>query len=153
MSKNLPKTYDAQVELSKGDQHKVQQADRKVNSALELWDKINSSYNPDDDTNDKIDSIYSKQALPLLWKASVLFHEGNMLKYNVYFHKNCQDFFVKHRYEAPSGLENAKAFQKEAINYLQKSQLNRDPTENYVNEYKKAYDRFFEAFSFGNNCC
>lgn len=145
-SKELPKTYDVPVVLSKSDQRKIEQADEKIKAALDLWKTINHSFNPDNANDYRTDSLYCKEGLPLLWKASALFNEGNLLKYNVY-HKGCLDFFTKHRYEAPSGLENAKAFQKEAVNYLQKAQLNRRSAENFVNEYKKIYDRFFEAFS------
>lgn len=144
--KKLPKTYDAPVELSKGDKRRIDQANVKIKAAMDLWDKVSSTYKPENVTNYKIDSIYSKNGLPMLWKISTLFNDGNILKYNVY-HKNCADFYIKHKFDQPSGLENAKALQKEAINYLSKAQLNRHSAENFVNEYIKAYDRFFEAFS------
>ena len=145
-SKKLPKPSDISVEFSKGDKRRLDQANEKINAALELWDKVNSSFNPENVTSYKVDSIYTKEGLPMLWKISTLLHDGNTLKYNIY-HKNCIDFFTKHKYDAPSGVESAKAFQKEAVNYIQKAELNRHAAENFVNDYKKTYDRFFEAFS------
>src|SRR5208337_4171561 len=60
---------------------------------------------------------------------------------------NCVDFWNKHKYDYPSGLDNARQYQKDAINYIKNAQLNRRVADNYQHEYVKAYDRFFEAIS------
>jgi hypothetical protein len=79
-------------------------------------------------------------------KAAKLFLESNNMKYEVY-NSNCTDFWKKHRYEHPSGLESAKKFQKEAKSYRDSALLNRRVAENYINQYVQAYNRFYEAIS------
>lgn len=145
-SKDLPKTYDAPVQLSKSDKKKVEHANELVKEGIDLWDQLNNQYNPDNITNYKIDSAYNKDAYPILLRAAQKFIEGNSLKYDVY-HDNCTEFFKKHRYDSPSGLEGGKKYQKEATNYIEKAQSNRRAADNYKNEYAKAYSRFFEAIS------
>ena len=145
-SKDLPKSYDAPVQLSKVDKKKIERANELIKTGMDLWNELNQSYNPDNITNYKIDSIYNKQAYPLLLEAAQKFNEGNFLKYEVY-HENCLDFFKKHRYDSPSGLENGKRYQKEATNYIEKAQSNRRSADNYKNEYAKSYSRYFEAIS------
>jgi hypothetical protein len=145
-SKDLPKTYDAPVQLSKSDKKKIERANELIKAGMDLWDQLNQRYNPDNITSYKIDSICNKDASPILFKAAQKFMEGNYLKYEVY-HENCVEFFKKHRYDSPSGLENAKKYQKEALNYIDKAQSNRRSADNYKNEYVKAYSRFFEAIS------
>ncbi len=146
ISKELPKSIDIPVQLSKADQKRIDHANELVKSGRDLWNQINSQYNPDGATNPTIDSIYNKEAMPLLLKAAGLFDEGNSLMYEVY-HKNNNDFWNKHKYDFPTGLDNAKQFQKDAINYVQKAQLNRRVAENYQHEYVKAYNSYFEAIS------
>lgn len=145
-SKELPKNLDIPVELSKSEQKKLERANDLIKEGMELWNELNSRYNPEKVTSYKFDSICNKEAYPKLIKASKLFEEGNEMKYSLY-HKNCVDFWSKHKYDSPSGLENAKKFQKEALKYLEKAQLNRRSAENYINEYVKAYDRHYEAIS------
>jgi len=145
-AKDLPKTYDAPVQLSKTDKKRVERANELIKAGQDIWNELNRNYNPDNITNYKIDSAYNKDAYPILIQAAQKFLEGNSLKYEVY-HSNCLDFFKKHRYDSPTGLENAKRYQKEAENYIEKSQMNRRSADNYKSEYAKAYSRFFEAIS------
>lgn len=145
-SKELPKNLDIPVELSKSDQKRMERANELIKEGMDLWNLLNTRYNPEKVTNYKIDSIFNKEGYPILVKASKVFEQGNTMKYELY-HKNCVDFWSKHKYDSPSGLENAKKFQKEAIKYIEKAQLNRRSAENYINEYVKAYDRFYEAIS------
>lgn len=146
IAKDLPRTYDAPVKLSKLDEKKIERANELIKAGQDLWNELNQHYNPDNITNYKIDSIYNKDAYPILLKVAQKFAEGNALKYEVY-HDNCVDFFKKHRYESPTGLENAKRFQKEAVNYIEKGQANRRAASYYVNEYAKAYAKYYEAIS------
>jgi len=146
LAKDLPKTYDAPVQLDKTDKKRIERANELIKAGLDLWKELNQKYNPDNITNYKIDSTYNKDAYPILLQAGQKFLEGNSLKYEVY-NTNCKEFFKKHKYESPSGLENAKRFQKEAFTYIGKAQTNRRSAENYKNEYAKAYSRFFEAIS------
>jgi hypothetical protein len=145
-SKELPKDLDIPVELSKSEQKRLEKANELIKEGMDLWKQLNTRYNPEKATNYKIDSMYNHDAYPILIKAAKVFEEGNAMKYELY-HKNCLDFWSKHKYDSPSGLENAKRFQKEAVRYIEKAQLNRLSAENYINEYVKAYDRFFEAIS------
>lgn len=144
--KELPKNLDIPVELSKSEQKKLERANELIKDGMKLWNELNTKYNPEKATSYKIDSIYNSDAYPILIKASKLFEEGYEMKYSLY-HKNCVEFWSKHKYDSPSGLDNAKRFQKEALNYIEKAQSNRRSAENYINEYVKAYDRFFEAIS------
>ncbi len=143
---DLPKPIDIPVQLSKLDQKKIDHAAEIINSARDMWNQLNKQYNTEGVTNPTIDSMYNKDAMPLLLKAAALFDEGNSLMYEVY-HKNCNEFWSKHKYDYPTGLDNAKQFQKDAINYIQKAQLNRRVADNYQHEYVKAYNTFFEAVS------
>lgn len=145
-SKDLPKSYDAPVQLSKYDKKRIDRANELFKDGMDLWNELNQKYNPENIKDYKMDSICNKDAYPILMKAAQKFLESNSLKYEVY-NSNCKDFFVKHRYQSPTGLENAKRYQKEAENYIEKAQSNRRSAENYKNEYVKAYDRFFEAIS------
>jgi hypothetical protein len=145
-SKDLPKSYDAPVQLSKYDKKRVERANELIQAGMDLWNDLNQRYNPESIKNYKMDSICNKDAYPILIKAAQKFLEGNSLKYEVY-NSNCKDFFVKHRYDSPTGLDNAKRYQKEAENYIDKAQSNRRSAENYKNEYVNAYNRFFEAIS------
>lgn len=145
-SKELPKNLDIPVELSKSEKKKLERANELIKEGMELWNDLNTKYNPEKATSYKIDSIYNKEAYPILIRASKLFEEGNEMKYSLY-HRNCIEFWNKHKYDSPSGLDNAKRFQKEALKYIEKAQLNRRSAENYINEYVKAYDRLFEAIS------
>lgn len=146
IAQELPKILDAPVEFDKGDQKKIEKANELIVKGTAIWNRLVQEYNPKDITNYKIDSLYFVRAYPLLIEAAKYFEEGNTMKFEVY-RKNCMAFWSKHKYESPSGLENAKLFQKEASNYFQKSQLNRQSASNYNKEYGKAFDRFFEAIS------
>lgn len=145
-SKDLPKTYDAPVQLSKYDKKRVERANDLIKTGMDMWNELNQRYNPENIKDYRTDSICNKDAYPILLKAAQKFLEGNSLKYEVY-NSNCKDFFQKHKYQSPTGLDNAKHYQKEAENYIEKAQSNRRSAENYKNEYVKAYDRFFEAIS------
>lgn len=145
-SKELPKNLDIPVELTKSEQKKLERANELIKVGMDLWNQLNTRYNPEKVTNYKIDSIYNKDGYPILVKASKVFEEGITIKYELY-HKNCVDFWSKHKYDSPTGLENAKKFQKDALKYIEKAQLNRRVAENYINEYVKAYNRFYEAIS------
>jgi hypothetical protein len=145
-SQTLPKILDAPIQFSKGEQKKVEKANELINAGIAIWDRLVKEYNPKDITNYKTDSLYYAKAYPLLIDASQNFEEGNNMKFEVY-RKNCAAFWSQHKYDSPSGLESAKKFQKEASNYFQKSQLNRQAAASYNKEYAKAFDRFFEAIS------
>lgn len=145
-SKELPKTYDAPVQLSKSDKKRVEKANELIKAGMDIWNELNQKYNPDNITTYKMDSTCNKDAYPILVQAAQKFLEGNALKYEVY-NSNCKDFFSKHKYDSPSGLENAKKYQKEAVNYINKAQSNRTAAASYKNEYVKAYNRIFEAVS------
>src|SRR5208282_3843517 len=145
-AKELPKSIDIPVQVSKADQKRIDHANELINSARESWNQLNKQYNPEGATNPTVDSAYNQDAMPLLKKAAGLFDEGNSIIYEIY-HKNCVDFWNKHKYDYPSGLDNARQYQKDAINYIKNAQLNRRVADNYQHEYVKAYDRFFEAIS------
>lgn len=145
-AKDLPKSYDAPVQLSKTDKKRLDRSNELFKAGMELWNQLNDRYNPENIKDYKMDSICNKDAYPILVKAAQKFLEANNLKYEIY-NSNCREFFIKHRGESPSGLENAKRFQKEADNYIQKAQSNRLSATSYKNEYVKAYDRYFEAIS------
>jgi hypothetical protein len=142
----LPKVLDAPVQLSKGEQKKIEKANELINAGIAIWERLVQEYNSKDVKNYKTDSLYYVKAYPLLTEAAQDFEEGNTMKFEVY-RKNCAAFWSQHKYDSPSGLENAKKFQKEASNYFQKSQLNRQAAASYNKEYGKAFDRFFEAIS------
>jgi hypothetical protein len=146
LSKDLPKTYDAPVKLTKSEVKKLEKANELIKSGVDLWIELNQKYNPESITNYKIDSAYNKDACPILFEAAKKLEEGITIKYDIY-HGNNIAFWKQHHYDSPSGLENAKRYQKEAGNYIEKAQLNRRVAENYKNEYVKAYDRYFEALS------
>jgi hypothetical protein len=58
------------------------------------------------------------------------------------------EFWAKHnKTDYPTGVDNAKKMQKEALNYLEKAKLNRRVAENYDHQYVYAYDRYYEAIS------
>lgn len=146
LAKELPKGYDAPVDLSKFDQMRVKKANEWIKQGRTIWDQLNDKYNPEEISTYKQDSICNVEAFPLLLKAAKLFNDGNRLKYEVY-HNNCGDFWKKHRYDSPSGLEGAKKFQKEAQSYIDSALLNRRVAGNYTNQYVQAYNRFYEAIS------
>ncbi len=145
-AKELPKNLDIPVDLSKTDQKKLEKANELLKEGMELWNRLNTRYNPEKAINFKIDSIYNRDAYPILLKAAKAFEEGNTMKYEIY-HDNCVNFWNAHKYDSPSGLENAKKFQKDAVKYFEKALINRQSAENYINEYVKAYNRFYEAIS------
>lgn len=145
-AKELPKNYDVSINLSKGDLSKIKKSNELIKKGREIWDQLNSSYNPEEISSYKQDSICNKVAFPILLKAAKMLQDGNALKYGV-FHNNCIDFWKKHKYDHPSGLEGAKKFQKEALSYVDSAALNRRVADNYTNQYVLAYNRFFEAIS------
>jgi hypothetical protein len=145
-SKDLPKDYIVPVQFSSLDKKKLERADESLKEGMQLWNTLNQRYNPENVLNHLIDSIYNKEAYPVLIKAAKAFLDGATAKYEVY-HKNCLEFWGRHKYDTPSGLDNAKRMQKEALNYIEKAKLNRRVAENYVNQYVYAYDRFYEAIS------
>jgi hypothetical protein len=144
--KEFPKVYDAPVIVTKGEQKKLDKAKELHFQAIAIWNELNARYAPEKAINKKIDSIYNKDAYPKLIKASELFLESNKLRYEVY-HDNCQKFWNAHRFDYPQGVEEAKRYQKEAANYMEKAVLNRRAAENYANKYVLTYDRIFEAVS------
>jgi hypothetical protein len=146
LAKELPSSYDAPVTLSKIDQLKIKHANELMKEGRALWDKLNSNYNPENVTTYKTDSIYNKDAYPILMKAAKIFLEANKLKYTVY-RNNCDDFWKKHKYSYPTGLDNAKKFQKEANSYIDSALLNRKAADNYTNKYVLSYNRFYEAIA------
>lgn len=146
VAKELPSSYDAPVTLSKIDQLKIKHANELMKEGRALWDRLNTNYNPENVTTYKTDSIYNKDAYPILIKAAKIFLEANKLKYVVY-RSNCDDFWKKHKYSYPTGLESAKKFQKEAIGYIDSALLNRTVADNYTNKYVLSYNRFYEAIS------
>src|ERR1035437_6629229 len=145
-SKDLPKVYDAPVELSSIEKKQLANANELIKEGIDLWAQVNQRFNPETVLSHKIDSVYNVEAYPLLAKAAECFLEGTTAKYEVY-HKNCLEFWNKHSHDYPTGVDNAKRLQKEALNYLEKSKVNRRIAENYVNQYVYAYDRFYEAIS------
>jgi hypothetical protein len=145
-SKDLPKIYDVPVELGQIEKRQLEKANELIRQGMDLWNQINQRYNPETVLSHKIDSIYNVEAYPLLAKAADYFLEGTTEKYEIY-HKNCLEFWNKHSHDYPTGVDNARRLQKEALNYLEKSKLNRRVAGNYVNQYVYAYDRFYEAFS------
>lgn len=146
VAQELPKVLDAPVEFDKGEIKKIEKANDLVKSGLGTWNRLIKEYNPKDITNYKTDSLYYVRAYPLLIEAAKNFQDGNMMKFEVY-RKNNQAFWNKHKYDSPSGLDSAKSMQKEASNYIQKAQLNRQAAASYSKEYAKAFARFYEAFS------
>jgi hypothetical protein len=146
LAKEFPKMEDVPVKFNKTDQKKQEQANKLFNEGLELWNQLNTQYNPENVTNYKIDSAYNKDAYPLLMQASQLFLDANQLKLGLYLN-NCKDFWNKHKYDSPSGLENAKKFEKEAALYYEKASVNRRVADNFVNKYVDAYNRLYEAIS------
>jgi hypothetical protein len=145
-SKDLPKDYDVPIEFSQMDKKRLENADELIKEGMNLWAEINQRFNPETVLSHKIDSIYNIEAYPLLAKAAENFLEGTTAKYEVY-HKNCLEFWIKHKSDYPNGVDNAKRLQKEALNYIEKAKLNRRVAENYVNQYVYAYDRYYEAIS------
>jgi hypothetical protein len=145
-SKDLPKVYDVAVELSQIEKKQLAKANELIKEGMDLWVQVNQRFNPETVLSHEIDSIYNIEAYPLLAKAAECFLEGTTAKYEVY-HKNCLEFWNKHSHDYPTGVDNAKRLQKEALNYIEKSKVNRRVAENYVNQYVYAYDRFYEAIS------
>jgi hypothetical protein len=145
-SKDLPKNTDVPVEFSSMEKKKLEQANELIKEGMDLWSELNHRFNPESVLSHKIDSIYNVEAYPILAKAAENFMEGTTAKYEIY-HKNCLEFWAKHKYDYPTGVDNAKRMQKEALNYLEKAKLNRRVAANYVNQYVYAYDRFYEAIS------
>jgi hypothetical protein len=111
-----------------------------------MWNDLSTRYNPDNADTYLIDSIYNRDAYPILIKVGNIFFEANKKKFEVY-RENCTAFWVKHKYDSPSGLENAKKFQKEADTYFEKSDVNKRVADNYINQYVSTYNRYFEAIS------
>jgi hypothetical protein len=144
--KELPTGYDAPVVFGKIDQMKLKKANEMISEGRTIWARLNSEYNPENVNSYKTDSIYNKNAYPLLIKAAKLFQDGNNLKFVVY-RSNCDDFYKKHRYDHTAGLEDAKKFQKQSSSYLDSALLNRLAATNYINQYVLAYNRFYEAIS------
>jgi hypothetical protein len=145
-SKDLPKIYDVSVELSQIEKKQLAKANELISEGMDIWVQVNQRFNPETVLSHQIDSIYNIEAYPLLAKAAECFLEGTTAKYELY-HKNCLEFWNKHSHDYPTGVDNAKRLQKEALNYLEKSKVNRRVAENYVNQYVYAYDRFYEAIS------
>lgn len=145
-AQELPKVLDPPVEFEKGELKKIEKANELIKTAILTWNQLLNVYNPQNITNYRTDSLYRVKALPLLLQAAKNFEEGNNVKYEI-FRKNCSAFWTKHKYDSPSGLENAKALQKEAGNYFEKAALNRQAAENYGKEYAKVFDKMHEAIS------
>jgi len=145
-AQEIPKVLDPDLDFEKSETKKLEKANELINSSIATWNRLANEYNPKNITSYKIDSLYYAEAYPLLKKASSDFEEGNMMKFEV-FRKNCAAFWSKHRYDSPSGLESAKSLQKEASNYIEKAQLNRQAASSYSKEYAKAFDKFHEAIS------
>lgn len=145
-AQELPKVLDPPVEFEKGEIKKIEKANELIKGGIITWNQLVALYNPKNITNPRMDSLYHAKAYPLLIQAAKNFQEGNQIKYEV-FKKNCTEFWSKHKYDSPSGLENAKALQKEAGNYFEKAGLNRQAAASYNREYAKAFDRFYEAIS------
>lgn len=143
---DLPKVLDPPVEFDKGEVKKIEKANELINAGLDIWKGLVENYNPRNITNYRTDSLYNAQANPKLLEAAKYFHQGTYIKFEVY-RKNCASFWSKHRYDSPSGLEGAKALQKEATVYLEKAMSNRNSAENYAKEYAKAFEKFHEAIS------
>lgn len=146
IAQDLPKVLDPPLDFDKNEVKKLEKANELIKSAFDVWNRLVAEYNPKNATNYKIDSTYRARAYPLMVDAVKNFQDGNMMKFEVY-RKNCASFWSKHKYDSPSGLENAKALQKEATNYFEKAQLNMQAAENYSNEYSKAFYSFHEAIS------
>jgi hypothetical protein len=145
-AQELPKVLDPPVEFEKSEIKKIEKANELIKSGIITWNQLVNVYNPKDITNPRMDSLYLAKAYPLLLQAAKNFQEGCQMKYELY-KKNSAEFWSKHKYDSPSGLENAKALQKEAVNYFEKAGLNRQAAASYNREYAKAFDRFYEAIS------
>ncbi|HEX3009872.1 MAG TPA: SPOR domain-containing protein [Bacteroidales bacterium] len=145
-AQDLPPVLDPPVDFDKSEIKKIEKANELINSSIEIWKRLVNEYNPKNIKDYKTDSLYYARAYPLLVKAAKDIEQGNQMKFDVY-RKNCMAFWSKHRYDSPSGLEGAKALQKEATSYFQKAMLNRQAAESYSKEYGKAFDKFHEAFS------
>lgn len=145
-SKEFPKTYDAPVTFSKIDQKKLEEATALFNKALSMWNDLTTKYNPEIIPTYKVDSMYNRDAYPLLIKIGNMFFEANRSKFDIYY-QNCRDFWTKNKYSSPSGLEGAKDFEKQASVYNEKAELNKRVADNYINKYADAYFRYFEAIS------
>lgn len=145
-AQELPKVLDPPVEFEKGEIKKIEKANELIKSGILTWNQLNAVYHPKNITNHRTDSLYYVKAYPLLVQAAKNLEEGNAIKYEI-FRKNCSTFWSKHKYDSPSGLENAKALQKEASNYMEKAALNRKAAASYSREYGKAFERFYEALS------
>ena len=145
-SKDLPKVYDVPIELSSIEKKQLANANELIKEGIDLWAQVNQRFNPETVLSHTIDSVYNIEAYPLLAKAAECFLEGTTAKYEVY-HKNCLEFWNKHSHDYPTGVDNAKSLQKEALNYLEKAKVNRRIADNYTNQYIYAYDRFYEAIS------
>jgi hypothetical protein len=145
-AQELPKILDPPLDFDKLEIKKLEKANQLIKSGIETWNQLIREYNPKNITNYKIDSLYHARAYPLMVNAVNNIQDGNMMKFEVY-RKNCTSFWNKHKYDSPSGLENAKAYQKEATDYFAKAQMNMQAAENYKNEYGKAFNSFHEAIS------
>jgi hypothetical protein len=146
VAQELPKVLDPPVEFEKGEIKKIEKANELIRNGILTWNQLIAVYNPKNITNHRTDSLYYVKAYPLLLQAAKNLKEGNTIKYEI-FRKNCSTFWSKHKYDSPTGLEGAKALQKEAGNYFEKAALNRDAAANYSREYAKAFERFYEALS------
>ncbi len=146
IAQELPKVLDPPVEFEKSEIKKIEKANELIKSGIITWNQLVNVYNPKDISNPRMDSMYHAKAYPLLVQAAKNFQEGCQIKYDV-FKKNSSEFWSKHKYDSPSGLESAKALQKEASNYFEKAGLNRQAAASYSREYAKAFDRFYEAIS------
>jgi hypothetical protein len=145
-SKDFPKINDVPVPLAKNDQRKIDHANEMIKEARDLWKQLNQTYNPDSVTTYKVDSINNAEGTPILNKLAKLFLEANSQKFEIYLGM-CNEFWEKHKYDRPVGLEAAKKLQKEAQQYFDSAQLNRRAASDYAAEYAKAYDRYYEAIS------
>ena len=145
-SKEFPKMYDPPVKFSKLDEKRLKDATELFNKGLAMWNELTNRYNPEDADTYQKDSIYNKDAYPILIKIGNIFFEANKRKFEVY-RDNCTNFWTTHRYDSPSGLEGAKKFQKEADVYFEKADLNKRVADNYINQYVSTYNRYFEAIS------
>ena len=124
IAQELPKVLDPPVEFEKSEIKKIEKANELIKSGIITWNQLVNVYNPKDISNPRMDSMYHAKAYPLLVQAAKNFQEGCQIKYDV-FKKNSSEFWSKHKYDSPSGLESAKALQKEASNYFEKAGLNR----------------------------
>lgn len=145
-AQELPKVLDPPVEFDKGEIKKIEKANELIKNGIITWNQLVAVYNPKNITNPRMDSLYHAKAYNQLVQAAKNIQEGNTTKYEI-FKKNSTAFWTKNKYNSPSGLENAKALQKEAGNYMEKASLNREAASNYHREYSKAFARYYEAIS------